>query len=186
MALHFPRAAGVDCFNPRALLDDAVQQCMLIAACDSDWANDTETARSISGCLITLHGSAIAWRAKMQQVVATSSAHAEYIAASELARELMWARMLLTEIGFELPLPSVTYEDNMAAQLMTQNDGTTDRSKHIHVRWHYVRQCVLDGNIRFERKSSRENPAEALTKSGTIEAINVMASAATYEAFDCP
>jgi hypothetical protein len=148
------------------------------AAVDSDYATDVETSRSLTGYIIMIAGGAVSWRSKMQATVATSSCHAEYVAASELARELMWCRFLLEEIGMDTTLPSIVYEDNMAAQLMTANVGVSDRSKHIRVRIHYVRECVAEGSIKFTRIESKNNPADALTKSSSLEAIEVMMKAA--------
>ena len=145
---------------------------------DSDFGNNLETGKSTSGQLITIKGAAIGWRSKGQTVVTTSSCHAEYVAACECCREIIWARMMMGQIGFRLRWPSIVMEDNHAAELMTRNDGISDRSKHIQLKWHYVRQCVRDGSVRFCRVANKENPADALTKAFTKESLTVMLNAA--------
>ena len=110
--------------------------------------------------------------------------NAEYVAASELTRELMWCRFLLEEIGMDMSLPSMIYEDNTAAQLMAANIGVTDRSKHIRVKVHYVRECVAEGAIKFIRIASKDHPADALTKPNSREAIDTLMKAAGMEVLD--
>ena len=81
--------------------------------------------------------------------------------------------MLLTDIGFDLRYPSVVHEDKL-----TKNDGVTDKSKHINVRFHYIRQCVRDGTLRFVRIAGKDNPADFLTKAGSAESARALLSAA--------
>jgi len=165
-------------FGKQSLMNESKTACEPTAAVDSDFATDVEPSRSVSGYVITIAGGAVSWRSKMQSTVATSSCHAEYVAASELSRELMWSRYLLTEIGMEMSLPSIVYEDNTAAKIMTSNVGVTDRSKHIRVKVHYVRECVTEGAIALSQIRSADNPADALTKASKIESINALKKAA--------
>ncbi|CEP01473.1 hypothetical protein PBRA_002079 [Plasmodiophora brassicae] len=165
-------------FDPMALNKDNVKESEPRAAVDSDFAMDPDTSKSVTGFIVTLMDAAVSWRSKQQSLVATSSAHAEYVAASELAREVVWVRMLLTDIGFTLTDPSIVLEDNTAAEQMVKTLGVTDRNKHIRVKWHYVRECVQEGLLRFERVASKNNPADALTKPTTREPVEVMKRAA--------
>ena len=179
LAIHFKKMIDpASKFDAAILNDRDLGASEPTAAVDSDWASCRDTARSVSGFIVTLRGAVITWRSKQQTVVATSSSHAEYIAASELSREMVWIRMLLTEIGFKLTSPSIVFEDNMAAESMTRNDGVTDRSKHINVKWHYVRQCVREGLLQFDRVNGRENPADALTKAATGDMTAILLRAA--------
>jgi hypothetical protein len=129
-------------------------------------------------------GAAVSWRAKQQSMVATSTCHAEYIALCETAREVIWLRMMLEEIGFILTLPSEVLEDNAAAKNTAESIGVSDANKHIRVKWHYVRQCVLHGSIRVKTVASRDNPADALTKSPTVSSLDVLFKASGLHSLD--
>ena len=98
--------------------------------------------------------------------------------ASEVAREVIWMKMLVEEIGFKLPNPVDVYEDNAAAKNMTDTVAITDRNKHIRTKWHYVRQCVQDGTMKFRKISSKENPADGLTKAVNRDTMEVLYRAA--------
>ena len=145
---------------------------------DSDWQNDVSTSRSTGGQLLTVNNGAVSWRSKLQSVVASSTAHAEYIALSEASREAMWLRQLLSQIGFHLDGPSVAHEDNAAANHLTKNEAITDRCKHFRTKWHIVREYVRDGILAVDYIPSAENPADALTKPATRASLAVLAEAA--------
>ena len=110
------------------------------------------------------NGGAVSWRSKQQPIVTTSTCHAEYVAACEASRECVWIRELLSEMGLKCTEPTTLYEDNEAALFLSENPATTDRSKHIRLRWHYLRQCVRDGTLKLKRVETKKNPADALTK----------------------
>lgn len=131
---------------------------------DADWATDPETSKSISGQVFVMNGSAISWRSKQQSIIATSTCHAEYIAACEAARECVWLREMLSEMGFAAVKPTCIFEDNEAAIFLSNNPATTDRSKHIRLKWHYVRQCVKDQVLLLKKIETRNNAADTLTK----------------------
>lgn len=141
---------------------------------DADFATDFTTSKSISGHVFIMSGSAVSWRSKQQPIVATSTCHAEYVAACEAAREAVWLRELLREIGFKTLAPTPVYEDNEAALFLSENPATTDRSKHIRLRWHYLRQCVRDGTLKLKRVETKKNAADALTKAVGGPALQMM------------
>ena len=131
---------------------------------DADFATDPETSKSVSGQVFMTSGGAVSWRSKQQPIVTTSTCHAEYVAACEASRECVWIRQLLSEMGLKFIEPTTLYEDNEAALFLSENPATTDRSKHIRLRWHYLRQCVRDGTLKLKRVETKKNPADALTK----------------------
>ncbi|KMS94309.1 hypothetical protein BVRB_022700, partial [Beta vulgaris subsp. vulgaris] len=107
-----------------------------------------------------------------------------YVAACEAAREVVWMRTLLQEIGFVIKFPSVMLEDNAAAKLTAETVGVTDANKHIQVKWHFVRECVRDGILKMITVMSRSNPTDALTKAPTTQSLTVMMEAAGMKNVD--
>jgi hypothetical protein len=115
----------------------------LIGYSDADWAGDTDTRRSTTGYCFTLGGGAITWRSRRQPTVALSSTEAEYMAATEATTEAVWLRGFLYDLGFGPTSATTIYEDNQATIKLSENDVNHARTKHIDVRYHYLRECVL-------------------------------------------
>lgn len=118
---------------------DSVQYLHQVQAwSDSDWASDEDSRKSTSGYVFTLAGGAISWQSRRQSTIALSSTEAEYIASASAAKEAMWIRQLMTDIGYhqwkELPL----YCDNTSTIALTKNPRNHDRSKHIDIKYHYL------------------------------------------------
>lgn len=133
---------------------------------DSDWANNKMDAKSITGYVFILAGAAICWRSRKQRCVAASSTHAEYIAMLECVTEFKWLRDLLRELGQNrfVPKPCNIFADNAGAMCIASSIGTSDRSKHINVKYHYNRQLVQKKEIVFQYVKSSENVADLFTK----------------------
>jgi len=136
----------------------------LAAYSDADWAGDSSDARSTSGSVIKLGGAAVSWESTKQSNVALSSTEAEYIAASETAREVVWFRVLLAEIGKAQAAPTPLRIDNETAIRMALEDGNQGRRKHINVKHHYLRELVTDGFVTLEWVPTAEQQADILTK----------------------
>jgi len=136
----------------------------LAAYSDADWAGDSSDARSTSGSVIKLGGAAVSWESTKQSNVALSSTEAEYIAASETAREIVWFRVLLAEIGKAQAAPTPLRIDNETAIRMALEDGNQGRRKHINVKHHYLRELVTDGFVTLEWVPTAEQQADILTK----------------------
>jgi hypothetical protein len=136
---------------------------------DSDWANNKVDAKSISGYVFILAGAAICWRSKKQRCVATSSTHAEYVAMYECVTEYEWLRDFLHELGQDkfMHKPCTIFADNMGAICIADSNAINDRSKHINVKYHYNRELMENGEIKFVYLRSNENVADLLTKSLT-------------------
>ena len=110
---------------------------------DSDWAGCQDTRRSTSGFVLMLNGAAVSWKSKRQSVVALSSAEAEFVAASSMVQEVIYARRLLEKLGFPQPEPTVIYEDNRTCIAWSEGSvGGSDRAKHIDLREHFVHDAV--------------------------------------------
>ena len=142
----------------------------LLAYSDSDWANDESTSRSVTGNVFILANAAITWASRSQKHVSLSSSEAEYVAASNTAKQCMFVRHLVSELCPDLALldqPTVMLIDNRACRLMIKNRGSHRRTKHIRVRYHFIRELAEDGVIDIQPISSKENLADMFTKNLT-------------------
>ncbi|KAG3230733.1 hypothetical protein PI124_g24169 [Phytophthora idaei] len=115
---------------------------------DADWAGDVETRRSTSGYAFMVNGGCISWRSKKQRTVALSSTEAEYMALTEAAQEAIWLKAFLCELGeMKSDDPVNIYEDNQGSIALAKNPEFHKRTKHIDIRYHFVRERVEDGQV---------------------------------------
>ena len=127
---------------------------------DSDWT----TRRSTSGFAFFLGGAAIAYLSKKQPTIALSSTEAEIMAASLGALEAVYLRVLLSDLGLEVDLPTELYVDNSGAIDWAHDYVTTDRTKHIERRHFKIRELVEEATIRVKFVASSDNIADIFTK----------------------
>lgn len=161
MGLVYRKRQAANSFDGHVLGNDENSP---IGYVDANYAMDRDDSKSTSGQVIVMAGGAISWRSKKQGIVATSTCHAEYVAAAEAAREMVWVRSLLEEVGARGMTALRLYEDNEAAIFLTNNPAVTERSKHIRIRWHFIRQCVRDGLLKLHKIESSKNAADQFTK----------------------
>jgi transposase InsO family protein len=145
------------------------QQFKLSVYVDSDHGGNVDDRKSISGYIIYLGSTPIIWRSKQQKgKPAESSCEAEYIALSACINEVVWIIAFLTELGFNLPTPVPIYCDNKSAKDLAHNPVHHERTKHIDIRYHRIREFILDGTIALFYVKSEDNPADIFTKSVSI------------------
>ncbi|XP_057852554.1 uncharacterized protein LOC131062829 [Cryptomeria japonica] len=131
---------------------------------DSDWARSVVDRKSTSRCCFSLGSAVISWISRKQSSVAQSSTEAEYIAASMGAKEAVWLRKLLVGL-FGQPLDStIIHCDNQSCIKISVNLGFHDRSKHIEIPYHYVRDMVERKVIQLKYVSTGEQTTNILTK----------------------
>jgi hypothetical protein len=106
----------------------------------------------------------VSWSSRKQKTIATSTCAAEYIAVSEASRELVWMRNLLAELDCTQREPSKLLCDNTAAVILSGDQAFHDRVKHLDVRYHWIRECVENGDITVTQIASSDNVADVLTK----------------------
>ena len=131
--------------------------------CDSDWQSCVDTRRSNTGYVFLIGGAAVSWSSKRQRSVTLSSCEAEYVAACEATRELIWETAFIRELGYSIPTPIVHMDSQSALQLI-HNPVFHDKSKHIQARMHYVRERVQEGEVTFQKIKTDLNISDSLTK----------------------
>jgi hypothetical protein len=130
---------------------------------DSDFAGDHDKRRSLTGYVFTLSGSAISWKATLQATVALSTTEAEYMAIAEAVKEALWMRGILCELGIAQGVTSV-FCDSQSAIHLTKNLMYHERTKHIDVRYHFVREIISQKQVEVKKVGTADNPADMLTK----------------------
>ena len=114
---------------------------------DADWAGDVNTRRSTSGYVNKFGNSTITWSSRRQPTVAKSSTEAEYVSLSAATQEVIWLRRLFKCLGIDSDSPSKIYEDNQGAIEISRNPKHHDRTKHIDVCHHFVRERVASNEV---------------------------------------
>ena len=132
---------------------------------DADWAGDVDTRRSTSGYAFMMNGGCISWRSKKQRTVALSSTEAEYMALTEAVQEAIWLKAFLCELG-EMSLSDAVkiHEDNQGSIALAKNPECHKRTKHIDIRYHFVREKVEDGQVVLQYCPTKEMKADLMTK----------------------
>ena len=131
---------------------------------DADWAGDIESRKSTSGYVFRLGGCTISWKSKKQPVVALSSTEAEYVALCHAAQETVWLRNLLHSINLQQSEATILYEDNQGAMALSNNPKDHTRTKHIDVKYHYVRETIEHGYVNLMYCPTENMVADMLTK----------------------
>lgn len=133
---------------------------------DSDWGSNIVDRKSYSGYIVFLAGGPIAWESKKQNSVSLSSTEAEYVAMCEGAKEIIFYRHLLTELRLTeyCNVATVINSDNQGAEFLVRNPVTKKRSKHIDIKYHYLREKYESNDIDIIYVPSAENVADLLTK----------------------
>lgn len=138
----------------------------LLCYTDADWGSDTTDRRSYSGYVVYFGGGPIAWESKKQNVTALSTMEAEYIAMCQGTKEVVFQRSLLMEMGFMSPDENATtlFCDNQGASFFAKNDVTHKRSKHIDIKYHYLKENCSKNTISIQYIPSNNNVADIFTK----------------------
>lgn len=130
---------------------------------DADWAGHITDRRSTSGYFTFVGGNLVTWRSKKQNVVSRSAVEAEYRGMAQGICELLWLRLLLTEIGSEVGGPMQLYCDNQAARAIANNPVQHDRTKHVEVDRHFIKEKLDEGLVAIPFVRSEEQLADVLT-----------------------
>ena len=131
---------------------------------DADWAGDLSKRRSTTGYVFQIQGSTVSWCSKRQACVARSTTEAEYIALSTTSQEAVWLRRLLQNVLKKQDNPTVVYEDNQGTIELTKNPKFHNRTKHIDVSYHFVREQVDNKVISVKYCRTEDMLADVMTK----------------------
>ncbi|KAL5768311.1 hypothetical protein ACOSQ2_015094 [Xanthoceras sorbifolium] len=147
-----------------ACLEFSRSSSSLVGFVDSDYAGDLDKRRSLTGYVFTLGGSAVSWKASLQPVVALSTTEAEYIAITEVIKEALWLRGLYGELSSCSDATTI-FCDSQSAIHLTKDQMFHERTKHIDIKFHFVRDIIAQGQVTVKKISTHDNPADMLTKS---------------------
>ena len=136
----------------------------LIGYSDADWGGDCNDYKSTTGYMFQIGGTAVTWRSKKQSCTALSTAEAEYMALSSAAQEAIWMRELNSDLRNPQSQPTVIFEDNQSAISMAKNPQFHGRSKHINIKYHFIREQVSNDKIRLKYCPTEDMLADLLTK----------------------
>ena len=147
--------------------------CEVAGFVDSDFAGDLDRRISITGFVFTMCGGVVSWKASLQSVVALSTTEAEYIALTEAIKEAIWLKGLVSELGFKQETVTISCDSSSAIQL-SKNPKYHERTKHIDVRLHFIREEISSDMVSVDKIPSKVNPADMFTK--PLPAVKFMSS----------
>ncbi|CAL9012342.1 unnamed protein product [Prunus brigantina] len=123
-----------------------------------------DSRKSTSGYLITFSGGAISWQSKLHKCVALSTTEAEFIVATEACKEILWMKRFLQELGQEQH-KYILHCDSQSAIHLSKNPSFHSRSKHIDVRYHWIRDVLESKKLQLEKIHADDNSSDMMTKS---------------------
>ncbi|GAA5936579.1 hypothetical protein JCM1841_002530 [Sporobolomyces salmonicolor] len=138
---------------------------------DSDWGACPTTSRSTMGFAFVLAGGAVSWSSRLQSRVAASSTEAEYLGLSHAGKEAIFLSQLLGELGHPLPAPLLLRSDNQGANALARDPQFHDRTRHLRLTEHFVRETVAQGEIDVRYIPTALMVADIFTKSLPLPAF---------------
>jgi hypothetical protein len=133
---------------------------------DASFQTDADDFKSQTGYVFILNGGAVVWKSSKQETTADSTTEAEYIAASEAAKEAVWIRKFVGELGVvpSMADPITLHCDSTGAIAQAMEPRSHNRSKHVMRKYHLIREIVDRKEIAIEKIPSEDNVADPLTK----------------------
>lgn len=141
----------------------------LVAFTDSDYVGDLEGRKSTSGYVFLMNDAAVAWSSKKQPIVTLSTTEAEFIAAAGCACQAIWMRRILSDIGYTQEGSTTIMCDSSSAIKLSKNPVMHGRSKHIDVRFHFLRDLTKEGVVELVHCGTHDQIADVLTKPLKLE-----------------
>jgi hypothetical protein len=144
--------------------DTSAGEGVLQAYSDADFAANVDDRRSTTGVVLMLNGGPVSWKSKRQSCVSLSTTESEYVAAAAAAKEIVWMRRLLQDLGCNQLKPTYLFCDNQSAIKLVRNPQFHQRTKHIDVKFHFIRDLQEDKVIDVVYVNSEGQLADLLTK----------------------
>ncbi|KAK2996001.1 hypothetical protein RJ640_019468 [Escallonia rubra] len=136
----------------------------LVGYSDSDWARDVDDRKSTTGFIFYFGEAAFTWTSKKQSIVTLSTCEAEYVAATSTVFHAIWLRSLLKELSFIQDESTQIYVDNKSAIALAKNLVFHDQSKHIDIRYHFIRESIANKQVQVKFVKSEDQDADIFTK----------------------
>ena len=148
------------------------QQPVIEAYADADFGGDLDTRRSTTGYLFIINGGAVSWQSKLQKTVSTSTQEAEYQASGAAAKEALWLRKLLPDLGLPVDVITIAGDNQACLDLLNNPMVGGERRKHIDITHHFVRERIHETKeLEFKWVPTGEMVADCLTKPVTLEVL---------------
>jgi len=123
-----------------------------------------EGRKAISGYAFLIDGGAVSWSSKRQEIVSLSMTESEYVTATHAAKEALWLRSFIGELFAPLTNPITLFSDNQSAIALTKDHQYHARTKHINIRFHFIRWIIEEGKLRLVYCPTADMVADTLTK----------------------
>ena len=137
----------------------------LEALSDSDFSNDRATRYSVYGYIIYFCDIPLGWKSKSMKSVVLSTTEAEFVAVSEVVKEIKLLYQMLRSMDIKVPLPIKVQVNNVGAIWLANNSSVSERTKHVDLRAHFARDMIKDQVIEINFVKSPENDIDIMTKS---------------------
>jgi hypothetical protein len=124
----------------------------------------SEDRHALSGYAFLINGGAISWSTKRQEIISLSTTESEYVAATYAAKEALWLHSLISQFFDTTLEPTTLFSDNQSAIALTKDHQFHARTKHIDVRFHFIRWIVENGSLRLVYCPTNDMVADTLTK----------------------
>ncbi|KAL9256812.1 Retrovirus-related Pol polyprotein from transposon TNT 1-94-like protein [Drosera capensis] len=139
---------------------------------DANMAGELDHRKSTSGYVFTFVGGVVSWQSKLQKCVALLTTEGEYIAATKAGKELLWLTRFFLEVGMQQE-EKVVFCDSQSAIELSKNDLYHSRTKHIDVRFHWLRDAIEKKKMKLKKIHTNKNPSDMLTKTVTKDKLEL-------------
>ena len=146
----------------------------LTAYIDADWAGDTDDRKSISRGAFYLGNCLVSWLSKKQSSISLSTAEAEYIAAAACCTQVLWMKQTLHDVHITFEDPILILYDHTSAISISKNPVMHSKTKHIPIKYHFVREQVLNKTIKLDYVGTKDQVADIFTKPLPKEAFEYL------------